>query len=96
MRPPRRSCPRREITFDNVGAVLHQAIAFPLNKGAALADAKKAFAWDKPPSGPPPVDFEAGAEQLVLRRGLRAQALGDLDRAVGDLREAHNRDGVVI
>jgi len=60
---------KNEITFDNVGKELHHAIAFPLNKGAALADAKKAFASEGRPTGPPPVDFENAAGTTVLDGG---------------------------
>ena len=71
---------KNEITFDNTGKELHHTIAFPLNKGATLADAKKAFASEKPPSGPPPVDFEAGASTAVLDGGEKQTTELDLKK----------------
>lgn len=60
---------KNEITFDNVGKELHHAIALPLNRGATLADAKKAFTSDARPTGPPPVDFENAVGTTVLDGG---------------------------
>jgi plastocyanin len=44
------------ITFDNTSKQDHHLVAFRLLPGKTLADAKKAFATQGPPSGPPPVD----------------------------------------
>lgn len=72
---------KNEITFKNDGPKqVHHAIAFPLNEGATIEQAKAFFATDGPPTGPPPVDFEGGAgtgildpdEELVTTVDLRA------------------------
>ncbi len=58
-----------QIKFANTGEELHHVIAFPYNKGTTLADVKKAFMQDGPPSGPPPVDFENTVGTPVLEGG---------------------------
>jgi len=60
---------RNRLTFANAGKELHHIIAFPINKGATLADATKAFASEEPPEGPPPVDFESFQGTAVLDGG---------------------------
>ncbi len=47
---------------------LHHVIGFPLLPGKTVADAKKAFASNGPPQGPPPVDFESGFGTSVLNQ----------------------------
>lgn len=61
---------KNEVTFENAGKELHHTIAVPLNKGATLADATKAFGSEEEPAGPPPVDFENLAATTVLEGGL--------------------------
>jgi len=58
-----------QIKFANTGEELHHVIAFPYNKGTTLADVKKAFMQDGPPSGPPPVDFENTVGTAALEGG---------------------------
>lgn len=60
---------KNRLTFDNAGKELHHAIAFPLKKGATLAEVKKVFASEEEPKGPPPVDFKQAVGTAVLDGG---------------------------
>jgi len=85
-----------QVHFQNTGLELHHAIFAPLRKGATIAEAEKLFASDRPPSGPPPVDFakitgtkviDAGIEQnitLDLAAGRYAVVCFISDREGGD------------
>jgi plastocyanin len=57
------------LLFENTGKELHHVIAMPLNKGATIEDAEKAFASEEEPQGPPPVDFENGVGTAVIDGG---------------------------
>ena len=59
-----------EVRFENTGDELHHALFFPLNKGATIEDAEKAFSSDEPPKGPPPVDFAKGVGTTVIDGGI--------------------------
>ncbi|CAA9501660.1 MAG: hypothetical protein AVDCRST_MAG53-2030 [uncultured Solirubrobacteraceae bacterium] len=59
-----------QVRFENTGKELHHAIIFPINKGKTIADVTAAFASDKPPKGPPPVDFENGLGTQVIDGGI--------------------------
>ena len=54
------------LRFENTGDELHHALFFPIAKGKTIEDVEKAFASDRPPSGPPPVDFESGVGTAVI------------------------------
>jgi len=69
------------VTFDNAGEELHHAIAAPINDGKTIADVKKFFMSEGVPSGPPPVDFEAGVGTAVLDGG--AKEVTDLELKAG-------------
>lgn len=69
------------VTFDNAGEELHHAIAAPINDGKTIADVKKFFMSEGMPSGPPPVDFEAGVGTAVLDGG--AKEVTDLELKAG-------------
>jgi hypothetical protein len=58
-----------EIRFENRGKELHHLIALPLNKGASIADVKKAFAQQGEPSGPPPFDESKTTGTAVIDSG---------------------------
>jgi len=60
---------KNRLTFDNAGKEPHHAVGFPLQKGATLAEAKKLFASEEEPKGPPPVDFEQAVGTAVLDGG---------------------------
>lgn len=71
---------RNQVEFDNVGKELHHVIAFPYRKGTTLADVKKAFKQQGPPSGPPPVDFESTTGTAVLEGGQKQVTQLELKR----------------
>ena len=72
---------KTRIEFDNAGKELHHLIAFPFRKGATLADVKKAFMEERgESSGPPPLDFEAGAGTAVLEGGTKQVTTLELKR----------------
>ena len=54
------------VTFDNTSKQDHHLVAFRLLPGKTLADAKKVFASQGPPSGPPPIDPQSQAGVPVL------------------------------
>jgi hypothetical protein len=60
---------KNRLTFENAGEELHHVIAFPINKGATIEDAKKAFMSEEEPQGPPPVDFEGFQGTAVIDGG---------------------------
>ncbi len=66
------------IRFENTGKQLHHAVLFPINKGSTFADAKKAFASDAPPKGPPPVDFSKAVGTQVIDGGIAQNITLDL------------------
>ncbi len=57
---------KNRLRFVNKGDELHHAVMFPILPGKTIADVKQAFAQEGRPSGPPPVDFENGANTGVL------------------------------
>jgi hypothetical protein len=57
------------VVFTNAGKQWHHLQAFPLNKGATLAQAKKFFETQGNSSGPPPVDFKTGVGTAVIEGG---------------------------
>lgn len=57
------------LTFENAGKELHHVIAFPINEGFTIGDARKAFASEEEPEGPPPVDFEGFVGTAVIDGG---------------------------
>ncbi|MBA3328188.1 MAG: hypothetical protein H0T43_07795 [Solirubrobacterales bacterium] len=57
---------KNQVRFENTGKELHHAILFPLNKGATIEDATKAFSQDGPPKGPPPIDFRNASGTAVI------------------------------
>jgi len=59
-----------EVHFQNTGRELHHALFVPLRKGATLAQAEKLFSSDRPPSGPPPVDFSKIVGTKVIDAGI--------------------------
>ncbi len=59
-----------QVRFENTGEQLHHALFFPIAKGKTIKDAEAAFASDKPPSGPPPVDFASGVGTTVIDGGI--------------------------
>ncbi len=61
---------RNEVRFENTGKELHHALMFPINKGKTLEDVTAAFASERPPKGPPPVDFENGVGTSVIDGGI--------------------------
>lgn len=70
-----------QIHFQNTGSQLHHALFVPLRKGATLAQAKKLFASQKPPSGPPPVDFAKIVATKVIDAGTEQNITLDLPAA---------------
>ncbi len=84
---------KNRITFDNAGGEPHHAIAFPLNKGATVAEVKKVFASEEGPMGPPPFGqpvgttvLDGGEKQVTdieLKRGTYALVCFIGDRAGG-------------
>ena len=59
-----------QVRFENSGDELHHALFFPLAKGKTIDDAKKAFASEQEPQGPPPVDFANGVGTSVIDGGI--------------------------
>ena len=57
---------KQDVLVDNVGSQPHFVAGVPLNEGATLEDAKKAFMSEEEPEGPPPVDFESGFASGVM------------------------------
>ncbi|MEA2192025.1 MAG: hypothetical protein QOI73_2146 [Solirubrobacteraceae bacterium] len=70
-----------QVRFENTGKQLHHALFFPINKGSTIADAKKAFASQQAPKGPPPVDFDNGFGTAVIDGGIAQNVT--LDFAAG-------------
>jgi hypothetical protein len=58
-----------EVTFDNAGREIHHVIALPLAQGRTLADARRFLTSDGRSAGPPPVDFERGANASAFDGG---------------------------
>lgn len=58
-----------KVTFTNAGRQWHHLQAFPLAKGATVADAKKFLDSDGKAGGPPPIDFAAGNGTAVIEGG---------------------------
>ena len=56
------------VEFAVAGKELHHFLLFPLMAGKTIEDAKAAFTSDKPPAGPPPVDFDRGQGSQVLEK----------------------------
>ena len=71
---------RNQVEFDNAGKELHHVIALPYRKGTTLATVKKTFKQQRPPSGPPPVDFESITGSAVLEGGQKQVTQLDLKR----------------
>ena len=71
----------QKVLVDNVGSQPHFVAGVPLNKGATLEDAKKAFMAEEEPEGPPPVDFESGFSSGVMDGGR--QQVMDVDLKSG-------------
>jgi hypothetical protein len=71
---------KNTFTFENTGEELHHVLAFPIVKGKTIADAKKLFASQSEPKGPPPVDFEGGVSTSVLDGGEEQIADFDLKK----------------
>jgi len=69
------------VRFENTGMELHHAVIIPINKGKTIADAKKVFASEEPPKGPPPVNFEKGLSTPVIDGGIAQNV--ELDLAAG-------------
>lgn len=86
---------RRQIEFANVGRELHHMIAFPIRGDATINEVEEALTAERPPEGPPPVDFggvvgtsvlDGGVEQTTtvnLRRGRNALVCFIPNRAGG-------------
>jgi hypothetical protein len=54
------------LRFRNTGTQMHHAILFPMLPGRTLDEVKQAFATERPPAGPPPVDFAGSAGTAAL------------------------------
>lgn len=72
---------KQKVLVDNIGSQPHFVAGVPLNEGATLEDAKKAFMSEEPPKGPPPVDFESGFSSGVMDGGK--QQVMDVDLKAG-------------
>jgi hypothetical protein len=70
-----------QIHFQNTGSQLHHALFVPLRKGATLAQAEKVFKSNRPPSGPPPVDFAKIVGTKVIDAGTEQNITLDLPAA---------------
>jgi hypothetical protein len=69
---------KNNVRFENTGMELHHAIIAPINKGKTFEDAKKVFASQEPPKGPPPVDFEKIVSTQVIDGGIAQNVELDL------------------
>jgi hypothetical protein len=70
-----------QVHFQNTGSQLHHALFVPLRKGATLAQAEKVFKSNRPPSGPPPVDFAKIVGTKVIDAGIEQNITLDLPAA---------------
>lgn len=57
------------VRFENDGDQLHHFIAAPIAAGSDIDDVKAFFATEGEPTGPPPLDFEAGVGVPVMDSG---------------------------
>jgi hypothetical protein len=57
------------VRFENDGDELHHFIAAPIAPGSDLDDVRAFFETEGPPTGPPPLDFEAGVGVPVMDSG---------------------------
>ncbi len=70
------------IRFENDGDELHHFIAAPIAPGSDIDDVKAFFETEGTPTGPPPLDFEAGVGVPVMDSGKAVVA--ELTLAAGD------------
>lgn len=70
------------IRFENDGNELHHFIAAPISPGSDIDDVRAFFATEGEPSGPPPIDFEAGVGVPVMDSGRAVVA--ELTLQAGD------------
>lgn len=56
------------VEFAVAGKELHHFLLFPIMAGKTIEDVKAALTSDKPPAGPPPVDFDRGQGSQVLEK----------------------------
>ncbi len=70
------------VRFQNDGDELHHFIAAPIAPGSTIEDVKAFFATEGEPTGPPPLDFEAGVGVPVMDSGKAVVA--ELTLAAGD------------
>ena len=68
-----------QVRFENTGKELHHAIIFPINKGKTFKDVEAAFMSERPPKGPPPVDFAKGLSTQVIDGGIAQNLTLDLE-----------------
>ncbi|HYF26104.1 MAG TPA: hypothetical protein VD931_10230, partial [Baekduia sp.] len=68
-----------QVRFENTGRELHHALAFPLAKGATIAQARTFFQSQEEPEGKPPVDFSGGTGTTVLDGGKAQVVEMDLE-----------------
>ncbi len=70
-----------QVHFQNTGGELHHALFVPLRKGATLAQAERFFSSDRPPAGPPPVDFAKIVGTKVIDAGIEQNITLELEAA---------------
>lgn len=68
-----------QVHFQNTGRELHHALFVPLRKGATIAQAERFLESDRPPSGPPPVDFAKITGTKVIDAGIEQNITLGLD-----------------
>ena len=68
-----------QVHFQNTGAQLHHALFVPLRKSATITEAEKFLRSDRPPSGPPPIDFSKIVGTKVIDAGIEQNITLDLD-----------------
>jgi hypothetical protein len=56
------------VEFSVAGKELHHFLMFPLMPGKTIQDAIAFLSSDKPPSGPPPVNFDKGQNSSVIEK----------------------------
>ncbi len=56
------------VQFSVAGKELHHFLMFPLMPGKTIQDAIAVLTSDKPPAGPPPIDFDKGQGSSVIEK----------------------------